>query len=54
LQQAIPPHVISTGLHSAEERHEEDVRHEVHEQAKMCRTERSEERPERAADHAEP
>lgn len=44
----------SPGLHRTEEGHQEDVCHEVHEQAKMCGAEWSEERLERAADHAEP
>lgn len=46
--------MISSGLHCSEERHKEDVRHEIHEQAEVCGTERGEECSERAADHAEP
>ncbi len=46
--------MIFSGLHCTEKGHKEDVRHEVHEQAKMCGAERSEECLERAADHAEP
>lgn len=46
--------MLFSGLHRAEEGHEENVRHEVHEQVEMRGAERSEERPERAADHAEP
>lgn len=52
--EGINPCVISSGLHCTEEGHKEDVRHEVHEQAEMCGAEWSEERLERAADHAEP
>lgn len=49
-------HVVTcgTGLHCAEERYQEDVRHEVHEQVKMRGAERSEECPQRTPDHAEP
>ena len=42
------------GVHCAEEGHQEDVCHEVHEQAEVCGEERSEKRTQRAADHEEP
>lgn len=46
--------MIFSGLHCTKKGHQEDVRHEVYEQAQVCGEERSEECLKRAADHAEP
>lgn len=39
-------------MYRTEKGHKEDVRHEVHEQAEVCGTKRSQKRFQRTADHA--